>query len=53
MYRHLFPSCFSTSETPEKLVNVFGLDQKHFCWKKDFVFDFFFSPSVFPQLEDI
>ena len=37
--RNLFPSCFSTNETPEKLLvfaNIFGSDQKHFCWKKHF-----------------
>ena len=28
MYRHLFPSCFSKNETSEKLVTVFGSDQK-------------------------
>ena len=31
MFRHLFPSCFSTNETPEKLANAFGSDQKRFC----------------------
>ena len=53
VYHHLFPSCFSTKETPEKLPNVFGSDQKHFCWKKHFLIDFFVSLSVFPLLQDI
>ena len=31
MFHYLFPWCFSTKETPEKLANVVGSDQKHFC----------------------
>ena len=31
VFRHLFPSCFLTNETPEKLANVFSADQKQFC----------------------
>ena len=31
VFRHLFLSCFSTNETPEKLANFFCLDQRHFC----------------------
>ena len=53
MFRHLFLSCFWTNKTPEKLANVFGSDQKHFCWKKHFLFDFFVSLSVFCPLQDI
>ena len=52
VFRHLFPSCFSTNETHEIIENVFGSNQKHFCWKKHFLFDFFVSPSVFPLLQD-
>ena len=48
VYPHLFPLCFSTNETPEKLANVFRSDQKHFCWKKHFPFHFFlFHRQVF------
>ena len=36
VYRHLFPSRFSTNGTPEKLANVFGLDQKHFSFRHQF-----------------
>ena len=31
VFRHIFPSCFLTNETSEKLATVFGSDQKHFC----------------------
>ena len=31
VFRHMFPSCFLTNETSEKLATVFGSDQKHFC----------------------
>ena len=36
VYRHLFPPCFSTNKTPEKLANLFGSDQKHFVEKNLF-----------------
>ena len=52
VFHHLFPSCFSTSVRSEKLANVFGSDQKHFCWKKLLVFDFFDSPSVLSPLQN-
>ena len=47
VFPYLFPSCFLTNETPEKLANVFGSGQKHFCWKKTkhFLFDFCFAIS--------
>ena len=48
-FRHLFPSCFLINEMPEKLENVFGSDQKHFCRKTHFLFDLL----VFPPLQDI
>ena len=31
MFHYLLPWCFTTKETPEKLANVVGSDQKHFC----------------------
>ena len=53
VFRHLFPLCFLTNETPEKLANVFSSDQKQFCWKNYFLLNLFISSSVFPSLEDI
>ena len=47
VFRHLFPSCFSINDTPEKLANVFGSDQKHFCRKRHFLFDFLFRHQFF------
>ena len=31
VFRHLFCLCFSTNKMPEKLTNIFGSNQKHFC----------------------
>ena len=52
VFRHIFPSCFLTNETSEKLATAFGSDQKHFCWRH-FLFDFFVSPSAFSSLQAI
>ena len=53
VFRHLFPAGFLANKRPEKLANIFGSYQNHFCSKKHFLIYYIVSPSVFPQLQDI
>ena len=47
MFHHMFPLCLLTNKTSEKLANVFGSNQKHFCLIFLFCHQFFHYYRIF------